>query len=60
MPFPYAAVAQVSAELAPFDVTYGGFSACNINAVTRSGTNEWSGNVFYEFTNDGLRGDSIE
>jgi hypothetical protein len=60
MPFPYAAVAQVSAELAPFDVTYGGFSACNINAVTRSGTNEFSGNVFYEFTNEGLRGDSIE
>ncbi len=59
MPFPYAAVAQVSAELAPFDVTYGGFSACNINAVTKSGTNEWTGNAFFEGTNDGLRGDSI-
>ncbi len=59
MPFPYAAIGQVSAELAPFDVTYGGFSACNINAVTKSGTNEWTGNAFFEGTNDGLRGDSI-
>ncbi|MEQ8313101.1 MAG: carboxypeptidase regulatory-like domain-containing protein [Gammaproteobacteria bacterium] len=60
MPFPYAAVAQVSAELAPFDVTYGGFSACNINAVTKSGTNEWTGSAFFEGTNEGLRGDSLE
>ena len=59
MPFPYAAIGQVSAELAPFDVTYGGFSACNINAVTKSGTNEWTGSAFFEGTNDSLRGDSV-
>ncbi|HLU04925.1 MAG TPA: TonB-dependent receptor, partial [Woeseiaceae bacterium] len=59
MPFPYDAVEQVAVELAPFDVTYGGFSACNINAVTKSGTNEWQGNIFYEYTSDSLRGDSL-
>ena len=32
MPFSYDAINQVSVELAPFDVIYGGFSACNINA----------------------------
>ncbi|MEJ2258765.1 MAG: carboxypeptidase regulatory-like domain-containing protein, partial [Woeseiaceae bacterium] len=37
MPFSYDAISQVSVELAPFDVIYGGFSACNINAVTKSG-----------------------
>ncbi len=59
LPFPYDALAQISVELAPFDVTYGSFSACSINAVTRSGTNEWDGNVFFEYTNEDMRGDSI-
>jgi len=56
MPFPYDAIDQVAVELAPMDVTYGGFTACNINAVTKSGTNEWHGNAFYEHSADSLRG----
>jgi hypothetical protein len=60
MPFPYEGIQQVAVELAPFDVTYGGFSACNINSVTKSGSNEWNGSVFYEFTTETLRGDSLE
>ena len=59
MPFPFDAVAQVAVELAPADVTYGGFSACVINAVTKSGTNDFRGNAFWEYTDDSLRGDSI-
>jgi len=59
MPFPFDAVETVAVELAPFDVNYGGFSACNINAVTKSGTNDWDAKVFYEFSNDGLRGDTV-
>jgi hypothetical protein len=55
MPFPYDGVAQVAVELAPLDVTYGGFSACNINSVTKSGTNVFHGNAFYEYTGDDLR-----
>ncbi len=60
IPFSYDAIEQVSVELAPFDVQYGGFSACNINAVTRSGTNDFSGYAFADYTNDGLRNDSLE
>lgn len=60
MPFPYDGIQQVAVELAPFDVTYGGFSACNINAVTKSGSNEFEGNAFYEWTSDGIKGDSLE
>lgn len=58
MPFPYDAIQQVAVELAPFDVEYGGFTACNINAVTKSGTNEVFGGVFFDYTNDSMRGDS--
>jgi len=60
MPFSFDAINQVAVELAPFDLHYGGFSACNINAVTKSGANEFFGSAFYDYTNDGLRGDSLE
>ncbi len=59
MPFPYDGIEQIAVELAPFDVTYGGFSACIINSVTKSGTNEWEGKAFYEFSNQDLRGDKV-
>lgn len=59
-PFPFDALEQVSVELAPFDVTAGGFSACAINAVTKSGRNEFFGNAVYEFSSDSLRGDNFE
>ena len=60
IPFSYDAIEQVAVELAPFDVEYGGFTACNINAVTKSGSNEVHGSAFYDFTSDSLKGDSIE
>jgi hypothetical protein len=60
MPFPYDAIEQVSVELAPFDVVYGGFTACNINAVTKSGGNRFSGTAFYDYTDDSLSGDKLE
>ncbi len=60
MPFSFDAISQVAVELAPFDVEYGGFSACNINAVTKSGRNEFFGSAFYDYTSDSLRGDKLE
>lgn len=60
IPFSYDAIQQVAVELAPYDVVYGGFSACNINAVTKSGTNEFHGGAFYDYTSDSLTGDSIK
>ncbi|MEJ2299618.1 MAG: TonB-dependent receptor, partial [Woeseiaceae bacterium] len=60
MPFSYDAISQVSVELAPFDVMYGGFSACNINAVTKSGANDFFGGAFYDYTSDSLRSDKLE
>ncbi len=59
-PFPFDAIQQVSVELAPFDVQYGGFTGCNINAVTKSGENEFFGSFFFDYTDDGMQGDSLE
>jgi len=59
-PFSYDAIEQISIELAPFDVNYGQFTACNVNAVTKSGSNEWHGSAFYEYTSDSLKGDTLE
>ncbi|MDP3495529.1 MAG: TonB-dependent receptor [Hyphomonadaceae bacterium] len=60
MPFSLDAIEQVSVELAPFDVQYGFFTACNINAVTKSGGNEFHGGVFFDYTDDGLTGDKTD
>jgi hypothetical protein len=59
-PFSYDSIQEVAVELAPFDVVYGGFTACNINAVTKSGENEFHGTTFYDYTDDGMGGDKLE
>ncbi len=60
IPFSFDAIDQVAVELAPFDVQYGGFTSCNINAVTKSGSNNVEGSLFYDYTNDSLKGDKLE
>lgn len=57
-PFPFDAIEQVSVELAPLDVIYGNFTACNINTVTKSGTNSLSGSAFIDYTDNGLNGET--
>lgn len=56
IPFSYDAIQQVAVELAPVDVQYGGFTACNINAVTKSGTNELHGGFFFDYTSESFKG----
>lgn len=60
IPFSYDAIEQVSVELAPFDVEYGGFTACNINAVTKGGTNRLTGGAFVDYTTESLKGDTAD
>ena len=60
MPFPYDAINSVAVELAPMSVIYGGFSGCNINAVTKSGENEFFGSAFIDYGSDDLRGSRLE
>ncbi len=50
-PISLDAIQEVQLVLAEFDVRQGGFSGGSINAVTRSGSNNWEGSLFY-FTRD--------
>jgi len=56
-PISYDAIESLSIHTAPFDVEYNGFTGGTINAVTKSGTNEFSGSVAFYSTDDSLAGD---
>ncbi|MEM7327301.1 MAG: TonB-dependent receptor [Pseudomonadota bacterium] len=58
-PIPYDAIESLSIQTAPFDVEFNGFTGGTINAVTKSGTNEFHGSAFYTFTDDSLIGDRL-
>ncbi len=55
LPFPLDAISQVVVELAPADVTYGGFATRNINAVTKSGRKPARRHAFFQHARDSLR-----
>ncbi|MCK5574910.1 MAG: TonB-dependent receptor, partial [Sphingomonadales bacterium] len=50
------AIEQVAVQTAPFDVNYGNFQGGNINIVTKSGTNEFHGGAFFEYSDDSFVG----
>jgi hypothetical protein len=55
-PFSMDIIDQVSVQIAPYDVTMGGFTGAGINAVTRRGRNEFQGSAYYVMRNEALAG----
>ena len=51
-PISIEAIQSVQVNVANYDVTQKGYTGANINAVTKSGTNDWKGGVYYTTRSD--------
>lgn len=58
-PISIDALEQISINVTPYDVRQTGFTGGAVNAVTRSGTNTFFGNVFYTMRGDDQQGRNI-
>jgi hypothetical protein len=55
-PVPFDAIGQFQTKVAPFDVREGNFQGGSINAILKSGSNEFHGTGFYAYSSDELTG----
>jgi hypothetical protein len=59
-PISFDALEEVSVSIAPYDVRQAGFIGSAINAVTRSGSNTFSGSAYHYYRTEKLRGRRVE
>ncbi len=59
-PIPIDAIAQFEVLVAPFDVRQAGFSGGLINAVTKSGTNQWTGSLYGYYRNENFLNNNLK
>lgn len=55
-PISIDAIQSVQVNISNYDVTQQGYTGANINAVTKSGTNELKGSLYYVYRNDDMVG----
>ena len=53
------AIDQIQVSIAPYDVTQSGFTGAAVNAVTKSGTNEFKGTAFSFYRNQSMTGSKV-
>ena len=58
-PISLDAIDQIQVSTAPYDVTQAGFTGASVNAVTKSGTNQWKGTVYGFYRNQDMTGDKV-
>ena len=58
-PVSLEAIDQIQVSLAPFDVREGGFTGAGVNAVTKSGDNEFRANVYEYHRNQSFIGSKV-
>ena len=56
-PISIEAIQSVQVNVSNYDVSQKGYTGANINAVTKSGTNDWHGSLYYVYRDDKLAGD---
>lgn len=54
------AIDQIQVSIAPYDITQAGFTGAAVNAVTKSGTNQFKGTVFGFYRTDELTGSKVD
>ncbi|QJD97650.1 TonB-dependent receptor [Mucilaginibacter robiniae] len=58
-PIPLESIQELQVVLAPYDVTQGGFTGGGMNAVTKSGTNQFHGSLYGYLQNQNFIGKSV-